>query len=396
MAEPLDRMAAAEETARSPPIGPAFLLAWRNLAYDRSRFVVTMIGIVFAVVLVAVQVGLFMGFTSTTTAVIEHTRADLWVALKGVRNFEITMPQRERTRHLVQSVPGVARAEALLVFFSAWRKPQGGDESVLVVGFDPNSGIAGPWAMVEGNPADLRLPDAVVIDDLNKAKLGIERIGQQAEINQHRARVVGFTHGIRSFTTSPYVFATFRNAIHYGPLTDDQTNYIIATLTPGADLQTVKAALQRRLPDADVFTRADFAKLTADYWMFSTGAGSALLLAAALGLAVGMVIVAQVLYATTVDHLTEFATLRAMGAPGGFIVRIIFWQAAISAVLGHATGITIALMLARGSTNSTALIIIPPVLAVGLFIVTFLMCAVASLVSIRKAMTIDPAIVFQR
>lgn len=381
---------------RSPAVSSAFLLAWRNLAHDRPRFIVTMVGIVFAVVLVAVQVGLFLGFTATITAVIEHTHADLWVAVKGVRNFEITLPQRERQRYLVQAVAGVARAEAMLVFFSAWRKPQGGDESVLVVGFDPNSGIAGPWAMIEGDPADLRLPDTVVVDVLDKAKLGIERIGQQAEINQHRARVVGFTYGIRSFTPSPYVFATFRNATHYGSLTAEQTNYVIATLAPGADLAAVKAAVQRRLPDADVFSREEFAHLTKNYWMFSTGAGTALLRAAALGLMVGMVIVAQVLYATTVDHLTEFGTLRAMGAPSRFIFRVILWQASISAVMGHLIGIIIALLVARSSIHSTALIIIPPQVAVGLFLVTFLMCATASLVSIRKAMTIDPAIVFQR
>ncbi len=384
------------EFTHRPDIGPAFLLAWRNLAFDRSRFAITMVGIVFAVVLTAVQIGLFFGFTATTTAVIEHTRADLWVVVHGLRNFEIAMPQLERHRNIVMEVPGIARAEALLVFFSAWQKPQGGDESVLIVGFDPNSGMAGPWNLVEGDPADLRQPDTVVVDDLNKAKLGISGIGDRVEINGHRARVVGFTHGIRSFTTSPYVFATYRNAIEYGYLRDNQAQYVIAKLAPGADPAAVKQALHRRLPSVDLMTREEFADLTETYWMFTTGAGTAILVAAALGLVVGMVIVAQVLYATTVDHLAEFGTLRAMGAPQGFILRVILWQATIAAVLGHGIGIVIAMAIAHGSQYGTALIIIPAGLAVGLFAVTFLMCASASLVSIRKAMTIDPAMVFQR
>ncbi len=386
----------SSEAARPPEIGPAVLLAWRNLAYDRSRFVITMVGIVFAVVLTAVQIGLFFGFTATTTAVIQHTRADLWVAVHGLRNFEIAMPQLERHRNIVMEAPGVTRAEALLVFFSAWRKPEGGDESVLVVGFDPNSGIAGPWNIVQGDPADLRQANTVMVDDINKAKLGISKIGDRVEINGHRARVVGFTHGIRSFTTSPYVFATYRNAIDYGYLRDNQAEYVIARLAPGTDPMAVKRALHRRLPSVDLLTRDEFADLTKTYWMFTTGAGTAILVAAALGLVVGMVIVAQVLYATTVDHLTEFGTLRAMGAPQGFILRVILWQATIAALLGHGIGIVIAMAIARGSQYSTALIIIPPGLAVGLFAVTFLMCAGASLVSIRKAMTIDPAMVFQR
>jgi len=375
---------------------PAVLLAWRNLAYDRSRFVVTMVGIVFSVVLVAVQTGLFFGFTATTTIIIEHSGADLWVALSGLRNFEIAMPQKERHRNIVMGIPGVARAEALEVFFSAWRKPTGGNESVLVVGFDPDSGLAGPWNLVEGDAADLRLPDTVVVDVISKAKLGVARVGDQAEINGRRARVVGFTQGIRSFTASPYVFATFANAINYGNLNDRQANYIIARLADGARPEDVKQAIRERMPDVDVLTKAEFAEMTKTYWMFTTGAGTAILMSAGLGIAVGMVIVAQVLYATTVDHLTEFGTLRAMGAPQGFILRIIFWQAAITAVAGHLIGILIAMAIAHASQYGTALIIVPPDLAAALFFVTFAMCATASLVSIRKALTIDPAMVFQR
>ena len=375
---------------------PAILLAWRNLAFDRSRFAVTMVGIIFSVVLVAVQTGLFFGFTATTTIIIEHSGADLWVAVAGLRNFEIAMPQLERHRNIVMGIPGVARAEALQVFFSSWRKPTGGTESILVVGFDPNSGLAGPWNLVEGAAADLRLPDAVIVDDISKAKLGVAHVGDQAEINGRRARVVGFTHGIRSFTTSPYIFATYDNAINYGYLNDRQANYVIVRLTPEADPQGVKRAIQARMPDVDVLTRDEFSEMTKNYWMFTTGAGTAILMSAGLGLVIGMVIVAQVLYATTVDHLTEFGTLRAMGAPKGFILRIIFWQAAISAVAGHLVGIMIAMSIAHASQYGTALIVIRPALAVILFFVTFAMCAIASLVSIRKALTIDPAMVFQR
>ena len=100
---------------------PAILLAWRNLAFDRSRFAVTMVGIIFSVVLVAVQTGRFFGFTATTTIIIEHSGADLWVAVAGLRNFEIAMPQLERHRNIVMGIPGVARAEALQAYhrFSA-------------------------------------------------------------------------------------------------------------------------------------------------------------------------------------------------------------------------------------------------------------------------------------
>lgn len=377
-------------------LGSALLLAWRNLAHDRARFIVTMVGVTIAVVLIAVQVGLFNGFTSTTTGLIEHSRADLWVAVKGLRNFEITMPQREAHRAAVLAVPGVQRAEDLMVAFAPWHKPQGGYESVLVIGFDPNGGLVGPWNVVSGQLEDLRQQDAVFIDDLNLDKLGVSKIGDTAEIFNHRAKLVGLTHGIRSFTTSPYIFASFRNAVNYGPNKDDQTNYVLVKLAPGAEPKAVQAEIKRRLPDVDVLTRPEFATMTSDYWMFTTGAGSAVLVSAGLGLFIGMVIVAQVLYATTIDHLAEFATLRAMGAPRSFVLRIIGWQATIAAVGGHVIGITLAMLIAKGSENGTALITVTPTMAVGLFLVTYLMCGLAALVSVKKALSIDPAMVFQR
>ena len=374
----------------------AWLLAWRNLAHDRSRFVVTLVGIVFAVVLIAMQIGLFLGFSDATTVIVRHTHADFWVVARGAQNFEISLPMKERELYLARSVPGVAQAERLLVQFVPWKKPGGGDESIILVGFDLNSGLAGPWNLVAGRLEDLRQPDGVMVDRVYMEKLGIASTGTDLEINGMRTRVVGLTQGIRSFTTSPWVFASFRTAQGFSRLAEDQSNYVIGTFAPGVDPVAVRAALAQALPRSDVYLSADFAARTRDYWMFTTGAGASVLVSALLGLLVGSVIVAQVLYATTVGHLTEFGTLSAMGAPRDFIYKVILGQAAISATLGHVPGIALALLLAEASALSAAVVLVPWELAIGLYGVTLAMCMLASLISIRKAMGIDPAMVFQR
>jgi putative ABC transport system permease protein len=374
----------------------AWLLAWRNLAHDRSRFVVTLVGIIFAVVLIAMQIGLFLGFSDATTVIIRHTHADFWIVARGAQNFEISLPMKDRELYLARSVPGVAEAERLLVQFVPWKKPGGGDESIIIVGFDLNSGLAGPWNLVAGRLEDLRQPDAVMVDRVYMEKLGIASTGTELEINGRRARVVGLTQGIRSFTTSPWVFASFRTAQGFSRLAEDESNYVIGTFAPGADPVTVRAALAEALPRSDVYLSDEFAARTRDYWIFTTGAGASVLVSALLGLLVGSVIVAQVLYATTVDHLTEFGTLSAMGAPRDFIYKVILGQAAISATLGHIPGIILALLLAEASSLSAAVVLVPWELAIGLYGVTLAMCMLASLISIRKAMGIDPAMVFQR
>ncbi len=374
----------------------AWLLAWRNLAHDRSRFAVTLVGIVFAVVLIAMQVGLFLGFSDATTVIILHSRADFWIAARGTQNFEMALPLDKQALYQARSVPGVAHAERLLVQFGPWKKPGGGNEGVLVVGSDLNTGLAGPWNLVAGRLEDLRQPDAVLIDRVYMDKLGVSGTGVATEINGRRARVVGLTQGIRSFTTSPWIFTALRTGQRFAGLDAEQSNYVIGTFAPGADPARVRADLTRALPRADVYLSAQLAERTRDYWMFTTGAGASVLVSAVLGLLVGSVIVAQVLYATTVDHLTEFGTLRAMGAPRTFIYKIILGQAAISATLGHIPGALVAMALAKGSELAAAVILIPLGLVLGLYWVTLAMCILASLVSIRKAMGIDPAMVFQR
>ena len=129
--------------------------------------------------------------------------------------------------------------------------------------------------------------------------------------------------------------------------------------------------------------------------MFGTGAGITVLIAAGLGLLVGVVVVAQTIYAATVDHLREYGTLKAMGATNAYLYRVILQQAALSALAGYGIGIGIALMASRASLAGTTAIILEPALASALFVLTLVMCLGASVVSINKVTRIDPAMVFK-
>ena len=99
---------------------------------------------------------------------------------------------------------------------------------------------------MEGSVRDLKTPDGVMVDEVYKKKLGVSRIGEVFEINGHRARVVGFTRGIRAFTTDPYVFTSFRHAQDYAPLRDDQTTYILVKTEPGANVDEVRPNILAR------------------------------------------------------------------------------------------------------------------------------------------------------
>jgi putative ABC transport system permease protein len=370
-------------------------LAIQNLCCDRVRLAVTLVGVVFAVVLIAVQIGIFVGFGRTTSALIDHSGAAVWLAGKGTKNVDQAPPISERRLYQALAVPGVVDAKRFLTDFVLWQKPAGGIESILIVGFDPESGVGGPWNVVAGDVRQLKTPDTVMIDELYREQLGVSEIGQVVEINGRRARVVGFTRGIRSFSLSPYVFASFKTAQAYARMREDETKFILLKVAPGFSPDVIKRELAVRLPEVEVYTQDEFSRSTQIHWLFRTGAGLALLAAAVLGLAVGMVVVAQTLYATTVDHIKEFATLRAIGASNRYIHAVIIYQALVAAGVGYAIGILISFGIVRSAANAGPAILLPWQLALGLAVLTVMMCTTAGLISISRVTRLDPAMVFK-
>src|SRR5258708_8006281 len=248
-------------------------VAIRNLIHDRVRLTVTLTGVVFAVVLIALQFGLFLGFSSSTSNLINHSGVDLWVSSKGVRYIESPVPFSERKLYTVRGLPGVEFAEKHVLMFSRWKHPDGSEEGIQIVGFNVDRGAGGPYNLIEGRVEDLKQPDAVIIDQLYRKKLGVTHVGQVLEIRGHRARVVGFTEGIRSFTTAPAVFTTFKRALDFAGLDSDRCDYILVKAAPGVDLAQLKADIAARVDGVDVHTVGEFAAITRKYWLFGTGAG---------------------------------------------------------------------------------------------------------------------------
>jgi putative ABC transport system permease protein len=370
-------------------------LAYRNLFHDRLSLAVTLTGIIFSVVLVAVQFGLYLGSENRIAAMLDHAKADLWVVPLGTKSFDDPSFLTGRERHAILSTPGVASAEELVVGFANWRKPKGGSTAALLVGTNTSSGML-PWDVTQGSVAALSSPNGVAVDQTYFGELGIARLGDKAEVNNLEVKVTAVTNGIRSFTTLPYIFTTLNTARTLLDAASDQSSYTLVQLAPGSNLANVQKALAARLPDTEILTHDDFRKRSLDYWLFETGAGSALIAGAVLGIIVGIVIVAQTLYASTKDHINEFATLRALGASAGYIHKVILMQAILSALLGYGLGMCLSLLVIRASRDTTLLILMTPNLAAMLFALTVGMCILAAVCAIFKVTRIDPAVVFSR
>jgi putative ABC transport system permease protein len=149
------------------------------------------------------------------------------------------------------------------------------------------------------------------------------------------------------------------------------------------------------LPKVEVLTPGEFRSRSRAFWLFGTGAGAALFTGALLGAIVGTVIVAQTLYSSTKDHLSEFATLRAIGSSNLYIHKVIICQALLSAVIGFSLAACISLMIVVLTAETSLPILMTPILTLGLFLLTVVMCVVSALAAIVQVMRIDPARVFK-
>jgi putative ABC transport system permease protein len=373
-----------------------FRLASRNLLHDRLRFIATVVGIVFSMVLVTVQLGLFLSFDRMVTTMIDHAAADLWIMPRGTKCFEDPSMLDERERFRALSINGVAEATPLLVGFAQWRLPSGGTTPVIIVGSDMRAPGLHPWNLVAGSLEALAVPDAVAVDQTYFDRLGTTGLGDTAEIRDQKAQVAAVTKGIRSFATTPYVFAPIERARVYMGTAPNKATYFLVRVAPNAHLASVRSRLRLSLADAEVLTSAEFRRRSASFWLFGTGAGAALFAGALLGVIIGSIIVAQTLYASTKDHINEFATLRAIGSSGRYIHKVIIWQALISAVVGFCIAAGIGYLVVRMTAESALPVVMTPGLTAGLFVLTVVMCVLSAIAAIVQVTRIDPAMVFTR
>jgi putative ABC transport system permease protein len=394
------RSTGASQRPRAPrrSIPMVIKLAYRNLFHDRLSFFVTIVGIIFSVVLVAIQCGIYLGSQKKIAAILDAAPADLWVVPLGTKSYDDPSPLSGRERHMALSVPGVASAEDMVVSFGNWRKPEGGTSRVLLIGTATDSPDALPRRefIEEGAIENLDGPSTVAIDRSYFNDLGIKELNDEAEINGATVEVAAVTKRVRSFTTLPFVFTSIEEARRLTGIGRDQASYQRIKIADDADIEAVRKEIQNRLPDTEILTQNEFRERSLAYWLFQTGAGAALIAGAVLGLIVGIVIVAQTLYSSTKDHINEFATLRALGAGASYIVKVILLQAVLSGVIGYTLGMILSLGVIQAAQDTKLTIVMTPELAATLAAVTIGMCIFAAISAIIKVVRIDPAVVFSR
>lgn len=368
-------------------------IARKNLFGDPVRFLTTLVGITFSVALIACTIGIYLGFMQNAAFVIENTAAEIWVTSQNSENFNFSFPFPERKEFEVKATPGVAATEKILLSFSLMKLPDGGSTNVQVLGFNPDGGFFVP-RMRQGSLADLQRGKVIILDETARGRLGEFRVGERREIYDTSVRVIGVAEGVKSFVEAPYVMMTYDNAQRVIPWVRDQTVFILVKVAEGFHPEAVKQAL-KRIRNVDVFLAEEYAFKTKMFWTRETGMGVGFAFVAVIGFGVGIVIVGQTIYAATLEHLQEFGTLKAIGADNRDVYRIVIEQALWIASAGYGCGYLLARAIQEVYVRRGLAMHLPQPFLAGMFFVTVLMCLVASCVSIRKAVKVDPMMVFR-
>jgi putative ABC transport system permease protein len=367
----------------------------KTLLADRGKLLTGLAGVIFSLVLMNVQGGLFAGLMHKASVLIDDCDADIWVGHRMLENVDFAHDIPSIWQNRIRGLPGVDRVDEYIVGKGMATLPDGGFEDVWIVGSDPATMRGSGWAFASGSRDDLRRPHAVSLDVVDARKLGGAHIGDWIEVNGHRAKIAATTRGITGFVTTPYLFTTLGTARELGAAPEGYCSYLLVKAAPGANIGALKDRVRAILPDADVLLPTELADLSQDYWMKRTGIGASFGAATLLGLVVGLLMVAQSLYALALDHIEDYATLKAIGADDRQIRAVIVVQALSLAAIGSALGLLVIAGVRRFWNSPIAPIEIPTILqAIGVIFVCGI-CLVASLLPFLRIRKVDPAMVLQ-
>jgi len=377
-------------------------IALNMLMGDKSKYFAIVFGVSFACFLIAEQSAIFCGVMLRTTSQIHDTHgADIWVMNTGVRYVDDLKAISDNDLFRVRSVPGVAWA---VNFYRGQGQAQLADgtyQGVILMGLDDASLTGAPTDMLRGRIGDLQNPDAILVDEAGYRQMCPGEplgTGKVIEMNQRRAVVVGVYRAGQTFMTMPIIYTRFSQATLFVPPTPTGrlTPFLLAKAQPGADPAEVAQLIQSQT-GLKALTNEGFAQLTMSYYLGHTGIPLNFGTTVVLAFLVGSAIAGQTFYLFTVENLKQFGTLKAMGTSDRRIVGMILTQGLLVGGIGYGVGVGLATVygiFAQRAMPLLAFFLPWQVLALSAAAMLVIVLA-ASLLSIRRVLVLEPAIVFQ-
>lgn len=376
-----------------------FRLALKMLYGDLAKFIMLIGGLTVCALLMTQQSGVFCGLMQWTTATIRNVDVPIWVCDAKVEQVNEVVAMRDIEVNRVRSIEGVEWAVPLYWGIIQTRLPNGAFQQIQLTGLDSATLIGRPPRMTEGNVEDLRLPNAVVVDQITVKKFKTKgltlKVGDVFEINDKEARVVGICYAEQSFMGQPYVYTTYERALEYVPQQRKMLSFVLAKPRDDVSAEVVVSRI-KKIPGLTAFTSEEFQEQTMDWYIKYTGIPISFGTVVVLGIVVGIAIAGQTFYLFVHENVRHLAALKAMGASNALLAEMVFLQAFAVGITGFGLGTGLTAMLGRKfMTFGEPPFFLPwQVLAFAGSVIVFI-CLFAAGIGLLKVFRAEPAIVFR-
>lgn len=396
----------------------SYTLAWSNLSQQVARTLISLIGIAFAVLLVFMQLGFFDAVKRTATLLFDKLDFDLmlvsreYISLVNPASFP-----RSRLAQ-VRAVTGVQEVHSLTLMLGLWRDPRllspdpdraRFNWSIMVVALAPESVgqlFRQPIGTVFRSEEELirdsiqlaRL-DTVLMDRSSRKEYGdpvLWRRQPRNELNGRQVEIIGNVEIGTGFGYNGLLLTSEATLSRITGWPDHRVSFGLIKLTEGMDPGQAAASMRMILPEeVQVYTRQEINQKEQRFWLNSTAVGQFFFVGVIIALLVGGVFVYQMMSADISRRLTEYATIRALGYPRGYLSSVVYWQGLLLAMIGYLPGLLVSLLgYALARSEASIPITMTVLRAIVVLILTILMCMGSALIAVRSAHRANPADLF--
>jgi putative ABC transport system permease protein len=382
--------------------------AWLQLRHQKTRLLVALSGVIFAVVIVFMQLGIRDALFDSAVRLHKSLQGDCFLisprttSLIGRESF----PQRRLLQTLAfQEVDFIS---PIYLDFAQWKNPQTRNywRNIFVIGFDLKH-LAFNLPGLAENMELLKLPDQVLFDQDSRSEFGLittefEKNGAViTEVsnkgNNRKIRVSGLFKMGTSFGSDGNLIMSHLNFLRiFNNRSDGFIDLGLIRLKPGTNVNKFIDDLKAYLPhDVKILSKQELIDFEKNYWQTSTAIGFIFNLGVTLGIIVGIVVVYQILYTNVSEHLSQYATLKAIGYTHNYLLSMILRQAFLIAILGYIPGFLIS-MIQYELTKKATLLPVEMSMSRALLVLslTVIMCFLSGATAVRKLKDADPADIF--
>ena len=375
-------------------------VALRMLTGDRAKYFGLVFAIAFCTFLLENQTSIFANIMKRTASqILDVTDAEVWVMDPQTEYWEQTKALKDTDLTRVRGVPGVQWAVRLFKGNPVARTLEGKFASSFLIGIDDATLAGAPREMLSGSWERLREPDSVVIDQAGYILLFPDQplsLGRTLEMNDHRVTIVGISDVPAPFVSLPVMHTRYSEAINFLGRERTQLSFIIARPQAGVSASDLTSRIHAQT-GLRARTSLEFMWDCVRYYLQHTGIPVNFGITIAVAIIVGAVVAGQTFYLFTVENLKQFGTLKAMGVSNPRLMGMILLQAFTAGTLGFSMGTGMAATffeIFRHKLATRGIILMWQCVALTGACILFVVI-VASILSIRRVLVLEPAAVFR-